>query len=654
MQNDKNQRYHFADRVRTLVNTVLCGRQLTVSLAAISVLFLALAGIFVLPWHVAVPFSLSDSYAVGFNNLVAQVTFPIAVLALAVCLARFARGLFSIGTSRAIRLSGVAVSRCDFLAIGGALLLQYGFILFLWWLPTTYYSDGGYFVNRAEAWFQGNSPYWDVEYSHGIIFLAPIVLVGRILHCVVAEIRTIYYVYLAIWATLSILSVHWVLRRLSLARGERLVIFCTLAIFFVAETGGINAYPLRHLWPFLCLLILGSRAAVIQRQAVISKEIPLICLASLLLALSLFIGPEIFLVCAVTIPVFFFARFLLAGRASAFVGAGCTASLGCVLLILSKSFFAGTSSQIAGDLNFPVYPSPLVVFYLFCFATVIVGILLSFGAGRLSPGQEVLQSRNMALGFGMAVMSFGALSRADTGHVVQYGLLALVAAPAFLHGKARKTALIGFVVLVLAAKALMAGIVYAPLLFRATLTSPHISDDRFAAIQSLVDGNRLLPANVKRWIVRADAMRGQKNNLDKLLPEGFNEKILVPQTLNDATEVALRKRALYRHPYIMSSVDAMFQKPQYYQRLLQETTASRWLLLSKDMLWPTKEEETVGRQEERANNERLMLSAICMFPPAHKRNPIPSYLEDYRAYVLKHFSIVSQASGIILLQNKGN
>jgi hypothetical protein len=101
----------------------------------------------------------------------------------------------------------------------------------------------------------------------------------------------------------------------------------------------------------------------------------------------------------------------------------------------------------------------------------------------------------------------------------------------------------------------------------------------------------------------------------------------------------------------MSSVDAMFQKPKYYQRLLQETAGSRWLLLPKDMLWPTKG-DTVGREAEQAKTERLNLLAICMFPPAPKRNPIPSYLEDYRAYVLEHFSIVSHASGMILFQNK--
>ena len=164
-------------QVSASIYTILHGKERFISLTAIALLLLALAGTFDLPWHVPVSFALSNSYEVGFNNLIAQSSFPVAVFALAVCLARFAPRIFASDAIDAIRLSGMALSRGDFLAIGASLLLQYGFILFLWWIPASYFADGSYFVNRAEAWFQGSRPYWDVEYSHGIIFLAPVVSV---------------------------------------------------------------------------------------------------------------------------------------------------------------------------------------------------------------------------------------------------------------------------------------------------------------------------------------------------------------------------------------------------------------------------------------------------------------------------------------------
>ena len=444
------------------------------------------------------------------------------------------------------------------------------------------------------------------------------------------------------------LALHWVLRRFAIAPGERILIFLTLAILFIPFSGGINDYPLRHLWPFICLFVLGSMAGGVDRSAGVSGELPLAGIASLLLTLSLLIGPEIFLVCACTIPVFFFARVFLFGRAYALFGGGFTALLGATLLILSKSVFAGTTNQVSGDLNIPVYPSPLMLLYLFSCGTVLAGILLSFCAGRLTQGREVIQSRNLALALGVALMSFGALSRSDTGHILLYGLFVLVAAPAFLHGNARKTALVCFVVLVLAAMVLMAGIIYAPPLLRAVLASPHISEARFARIETFAASNHLVPEKIREWIERAKVARGEKNVLDGLIPTGFHEKILAPKALNEATEEALRNRGLYQYPYMWSSVDAMFQKQEYYQRLLKETDVCRWILFPDEILWPLPEDAARVKEQELARH--LSLLAICMFPPASKRNPpAHNFLEDYRSYIFNHFSIASQTNGIVLM-----
>jgi hypothetical protein len=644
----KNQLSLLLRQATALIDTVWSRYGRSLSLMVIGFFGFAFAGVFVCPWFASVPYAISNSYEVGFNNLIAQISFPCAVMAFALCLALYAPRIFaSRGRLHSIRLAGMPLSSGDLLAIGGVLFLQYGFIFFLWWLPTSYIADGSYFVNKAEAWFQGSQPYWDTEYAHGIIFLAPVVFLGRFLHCGIGDIRTIYYLYLAIWATLSMLALHWLLRRLSLTRGERLLLFLILGIFFIAESGGINAYPLRHLWPFLSLFILGARAAVVKRG--LYGELSLTGIATLLLSFALLIGPEIFLVTACTIPAFFFTRMLLSGRSDGLVGGICTALLGAVLLLLSRSVFAGTAAQVSGDLNLPVYPSPLMLLYLFCCSTVLAGILRSCCVGRMLHARVILQSRNLALGLGVIAMSIGALSRADTGHIVEYGLFALVAAPAFLHGKARKSLLIWLVFLVLAAKVLMLGVIYAPPLFRAVLVSPHIPDDQFTRIETFSSLNHYVPDKVRHWIARAAVTRGEKNLLDGLLPEGFHEKILVPKALNDSTEIALRNRGLYKHPYMWSSMDAMFQKNEYYQHLLKETESSRWILLPEGMLWPDKE-ASIASQNERAQSERLSLLAICMFPPAQKKHPIHlAYLEEYRSYIFHHFTIVSQANGVVVM-----
>ncbi len=397
--------------------------------------FAAAAAVFWLPWHVAVPPSISLSYLFGFNNRV-------AMAAVALC-----AGLVALLGRSLLPAPAVAppwkkpLSRSSLLK---ALLITLAVSLWLFFLLHRLdgWNESIYTVHRVRLLLGGRRPYRDFEFAYGPLLLYGPAFLVRLTGTSVPN------AVLAFWLLVNLLSVWqlytvlcWTEAAASPRRPVFLLLF-PLALLCMTSTG--TSYSLlRFLTPGF--LAMGLQRIVTSTRAGRTRAASyLLVVPGVLLTVG--ISPEGGL--AFTLGAL--AWLLLFGHLRkpvyllSFAGAVAGAA-GVLLLARHWDVFATMASFRDGGSNYPVLPAPHLLLFLIAIAVsaAYTGLRL-----RAREGTPLLA---------LCLVAFAqlpaALGRCDVTHVWMNGIGFFVCAM-LLCGSARGaarhfTAAVGLCVLLL-------------------------------------------------------------------------------------------------------------------------------------------------------------------------------------------------------------
>jgi hypothetical protein len=233
---------------------------------------------------------------------------------------------------------------------------------------------------------------------------------------------------------------YYVLSRVKMPAGPRLIAFGVLAIAGFAPYMGLNGVLLRYLCPFACLL-LGHRAVVwaLLRPGCALCWLGIAATVLLLSVANILLSPEAAVAFALAwlgYSVLMVRRDgrVLAVSLIAFIVAG----LLCWLL-LPAAYYVSLLRFSEGANNLPLLPAPHLLFYIVTMF-VVVPPLLAASVREPVTGDVLGAAICGALGVLCLVMAPGALGRCDPPHVLFYGMgasmllmvrLANISRPAF-------------------------------------------------------------------------------------------------------------------------------------------------------------------------------------------------------------------------------
>jgi hypothetical protein len=442
-----------------------------------------LLAVFVLPWYVPVPGppSLSDSYMAGFNNRVAQ----LAVIAMAGGLALMAwrRRSRSSTPRQGVWLAGaVADARVDTRAANAVYALAAASAFVFSWLaiPTYFYGEKGYFLDRMAYVAAGYSPYRDFEFPYGPLFLYLASWSRSLFRLLGLSASASYLIVYIPLFLVGFVVLRFVVERVRLPRAWRTLLFVAIAAQAVInETMGLNYTLLRFATPVASVLLVHARFSVGIGTGRPPRWLRMVTLAFAVVALNLAISPELGIAVFLALAVYLVVVARDERRESLAALAAYAAAPLALLMLLPRDWLTSLLTFAGGGLDLLVLPGPPMLVYLAGVALVAAWI------PRLLDAPRPDAAATLAIATLAIVLVPVALGRADAGHVMWNSVplvLLAAAATARISRAAFRAYLTTFAAVYLLAHALHFGALYGGTLPRPepAVLSPLTADQRRA------------------------------------------------------------------------------------------------------------------------------------------------------------------------------
>jgi hypothetical protein len=368
----------------------------------------------------------SASYAFGFNN-------GVAILAMAGLLAAVAL-LYVVQRHRAcepridLPFERTVPGRRS-LAVALALVaLLYAGLTFAMYVYSVHSAswlmwETRHFLLRTRLMdVYGLSPYTEFSAEYGPMLTYTPLYMYWLLKPLGASHEQAYFACHLLLNLGGLWCLYYVLSRVTMPSGPRLIAFVVLAIAGFAPYMGLNGVLLRYLCPFACLL-LGHRAVVwtLSRPRCTLCWLGTAATVLLLLGANILLSPEAAVAFALAwlgysvLMVRRDAR-VLAVSLIAFIAAG----LLCWLL-LPAAYYGSLLRFSEGANNLPLLPAAHLLLYIVTMF-VVVPPLLAISVREPATGDVPGAAICGALGVLCVVMAPGALGRCDPPHVLFYGM----------------------------------------------------------------------------------------------------------------------------------------------------------------------------------------------------------------------------------------
>lgn len=403
--------------------------------AALAVIGITLAAVFVLPWFVPVGSALvvSDSQAVGFSNRTAMLglaggAFCLAVLGLASrrnqrepsskpILSLTAAPLGQrIGT---VLVVGFSVASAVVVLVLGAIYREYP-------LP----GEGAYFIN-AILLMTGNGAKFASVFSYGPLLLFPPILVARIVGIEGVRLIYAYYVWVALCFAAAPPIYAYVLNRLQISPKARTLVFVVMSVHGItlARYLGAATTALRCMLPVA--LLLWAMAGVLREPRRASNVVyPLLAVV-----IGYGVSPEMGLALMVALTAVLAVSAAGKGRATQWTTLLVFLALSSAGIWAQRALSASsTLGDFAGGAFYlPVLPSVYSLLY------VAALLLIAFHTGKnVNLSLDGISAAHVGLLVLSVAYVASAFGRADWGHIFGSGLGALLAAGAVLNQRWRK------------------------------------------------------------------------------------------------------------------------------------------------------------------------------------------------------------------------
>jgi hypothetical protein len=324
------------------------------------------------PTLVGGKFVASDSYVFGYNNRVGV----LLVLLFTVLAARISPGpapqMSADCASDTIR--PLTFWLCASLIVAASIALAF---------LTSHlgsFGESTYLINRIELASRGLHPYRDFEFSYGVLFLyAPIALASMLN----VSIPNSYYCFWVVVILVGTWLLAQVVNRVDLPGRHRNAIFIMLFLFsFVSVLStGLNYTSFRFAFaPFLAISVFE-----VIRHPGTKHQIFGSLLAVFYTSILLLVSPEIAVAYAFGISAFMFLLYIPSTRkiwVAPYLG---MLVLIVVLFVAADRLhtFDTLKSFGSGGFNFPIIPSPSILFFLFALFISARQVLAAFARPQL-------------------------------------------------------------------------------------------------------------------------------------------------------------------------------------------------------------------------------------------------------------------------------
>ena len=628
------------------------------------VLLIGAWAVFIWPWTIPPTRRvISDSYNMGFNNMLAILAVGFSLLALiALRLAPrrltqkplesdFADDEIEARCHHYLQDENIARwNRRDLVWALAASLAGVVFIFALWsQLPNRYFGEMKSFIPCSELILLGRAPYTQFQFNYGPLFLyLPlwIVSAARSIFGVQIGVDIGYIFALAIFTVIGLLLLSYATTILDARR--RNWIFLLLSTPFIFNLGlGMNYTALRFAAPYAALLWLHRCAQPknnltqnltenFSKNGVENGAEALGVWWKIALALAsgavfcFLISPEIgisFLLAALVYMGFLFRKQTAPARRSLTVclALGLAASF-LILGFLSPAYFLSIWSFGGGGYNLPIVPGIYIVFYLATLACVVPRLATQ---GLKRHGARA----SLVLGWStlIVILVAPALGRCDFGHILCNGIGAFLGA-FLLTGQTRGRAF-GFYAVTYA----FLFTVCAPIFGY----GPYISE----SIRSYRAGQRAV--NRVFWQPASGAQRAKEEKFAAAL-EPYS-KIGTPLGCSEALEIYLKRTNRFVPEFYTAPAYGSFTQSQVDEKTA-EIRRMDIILVRQSTLEQAKRTDL---KELYGRNQARFLQKLLMFPLEYRWRNEPLFADmDWANAIQRDFQTIGTFQKYVLMKRK--
>jgi hypothetical protein len=455
-----------------------------------------LAAFFRLPYYFPVSPSVSVSYVYQYSNRVALIIFLIGMAGFAILF----RGLSLEPATKDSRISRLTAS----LAVVACTALGF----WDYWISNgqgsiPYYgTELYYFYDRLTQLAAGSAIYRGFEFAYGPLLLYIPFWAGKLFHL------SLLHGYILFWLATWPVGI-WILFRLvnaiEIPSSYRTAIFLIFTLDFMEEIQcmGLNYTPFRG-------LLTGGLAMLVYSAYRRHSQLPkIVCMAVVSAAIATGISPEHGIAFMLGTTLFF--TLCVKTRPTGFWPAIVSMAL-CFMAIVAVSMRMGIYTTLStfssGGYNFPILPTPLVLFVLALFLIAACVIYLGFQRKQT----ESLTFYLLCICLFFLPSGFG---RADAWHILNAVVFALIIATLALS---RYLKALFVVLLIFAAPPLLQ--VIGPAAAQATPAVFYRSTERALHLLHCDKVSRALDAKVKQHFVKVEAEHQQSLLTDPPFEDG--------------------------------------------------------------------------------------------------------------------------------------
>ncbi|MDX6767325.1 MAG: hypothetical protein SFU85_11110 [Candidatus Methylacidiphilales bacterium] len=392
-------------------------------------IILALAAVFVIPWHVPLPMPIcGESYSFGFSNRAAVVGLCLAMALMFVVLWRRQSSGQSLDwlERKPLFWPRYREARGEYIVLMVFSLLMAGVIL-AWnaFLVAPYWGESRYFLTRIDLIYLGMKPYADFQFNYGpALIYSPLLLDW--LSKGLLGIENAYAWCLALGYISGFACLFLFLRAIRLPDTSRPWVLAVLMLNWCVLTMAMQYIPIRHTLLPALLVMAGYLVHGAERQPGKMFFSALVIFGG---GIGCFlISPEMGIaywagMLAVVVVMLISRKFITASL----IVCSLAASAGSVHT-LTSGYFHALISFGSGAWNFPIYPNLQNLFFI----GACLSVLPLLGCAVLQNATDARAPAAAACGGAAVVLLPAALGRCDPGHVLINGLIILVLGFAFL------------------------------------------------------------------------------------------------------------------------------------------------------------------------------------------------------------------------------
>lgn len=370
----------------------------------------------------------SLSYAFGFNNKVSIIGTLIAIIALCVFVPILTlRKTFSASNIFPQKTQADLPGPKDKLFwIYAFIYILIAIFCLLVFSDPNFHGEDDFFIRNIDLLQMGKIPYTDFWFHFGPGSIYIPLLIKTILGPLGVSTKISYYIFHAFVNLLSLFLLYLFINKLDIEQRYKNLIFGIIALLQLNFTMGIQYTLIRTLPAFYFLSIINSYFIDNLGSGSIKKNLVLFTLPSLFLALMFALFIETGLAFFVSITIYLLATSFINSNKKALIILFCMLiSVPFLMTIIPHSIIRGLLNYVGGGQNFPVFPSPPVLMYLF---SLFYSVPLLFLANNIRGSKPIYLSYAILC----ASLMPGAFGRSDPGHIFYYGVGTFILTAAIL------------------------------------------------------------------------------------------------------------------------------------------------------------------------------------------------------------------------------